>query len=81
MRKTLRGYRRLNKLTAEEERAWAARLTPKESRQIFIELQEVWEKTRAQSDEDWQVIDRMRIDELIQAQRPWVKLAKRMSKR
>ena len=80
MRRTLRGYKRTNQFTQAEERAWAAQLTPEEARQIFVELCQVWERGGAKAGGNWQAVDRLRIKELLKAQRPFAHLARRMRK-
>jgi len=71
----IRGYRRANKVTREEERAWAARLTQNRARQIFIELCQVWEHTRAPRKH---ALEQLEIARVRREQQPWVRLAQRM---
>ncbi|MBM3129042.1 MAG: hypothetical protein FJ009_10535 [Chloroflexi bacterium] len=81
LRQMLRGYRMMNKITATEERAWAARLTPKAARAVFEDLYRTWERMGARAGGDWEALERRRIAETIQAQRPFVRLARRMRRR
>ncbi|MBI4786450.1 MAG: hypothetical protein HY782_05320 [Chloroflexi bacterium] len=78
VRQMLRGYARVNEFTQAEEREWAARLTPEEARRIFVELCQVWERSGAKAGGNWQAVDRLRIKELVEAQRPFAHVARRV---
>jgi hypothetical protein len=81
LKQTLRGYAEMNKVTQAEEWAWAARLTSKESREIFEDLYLFWEKTGARAGGDWEALDRLKMAEMMQIQRRFVRLARRMRRR
>ena len=78
VRRMMRGYRWMNKFTAQEERAWAARMTPREARRLFLELDTLWEQSNARAGGNWQAVERLRIKEKIETQRRFVLLARRI---
>lgn len=76
MRQTLRGYRLMNQITTAEEYEWARRLTAQEAWRTFEKLYLTWKQTGARAGGDWEAVDRMKIAELIQTQKTFVRLAK-----
>ncbi len=80
MRRKMRGYRWMNKFTAQEERARASQLTPRQARQLFIELNTLWEKSNARAGGDWKAVERLRIKETLETQRRFSSLARRIKK-
>ncbi len=81
VRRMMRGYRWMNKFTAQEERAWAARMTPQEARAVFIELCQAGEHANARAHGNWEAVERFRIAETIRARKPFVQIARRMKRR
>lgn len=80
VRQMIRGYRRANQVTREEERAWATQLTSRQARQIFIELCRVWEHGKTSAPEK-HTLEQLEIARARREQQIWVRLARRMRQR
>jgi hypothetical protein len=78
VRQWLRGQKAMNKITQAEERVWAARLTPRQARQLFHELNSLWEKSGSRADGNWEAVERLRFKETLRTQRRFVLLARRI---
>ncbi|CAG0943774.1 hypothetical protein ANRL1_01468 [Anaerolineae bacterium] len=81
VRQMVRGFKTVNRFTDAEERATAARLTPKQARAMFIELCQAWERGGARAGGDMKAVERLRIAETVRAQRPFAEIARRMKRR
>ncbi len=65
----------MNEITAAEEREWAKRLTAQEAWRTFEKLYLTWKQTGSRAGGDWEALDRLRMAELIQTQKIFVRLA------
>ncbi len=73
----LRGYAEANEFIEAERMARLSRMTPAESRRIFEELYRLWECAGRQSGGDWEALERLEIERLIERSRAFVRLAER----
>ncbi len=75
--RALRGYAEANEFIEAERMARLARMTPAESRRIFEELYQLWEHAGRQSGGDWETLERLKIERLIEQSQAFVRLAER----
>jgi len=72
----LHGYAEANEFIEAERMARLSRMTPAESRRIFKELYQLWERAGRQSGGDWEALERLEIERLIEQSQAFVRLAK-----
>lgn len=73
----IRGYTEANEFIEAERMARLSRMTPAESRRIFEELYRLWERAGRQSGGDWEALERLKIERLIEQSQAFVRLAER----
>lgn len=71
------GYTEANEFIEAERMARLSRMTPAESRRIFEELYRLWERTGRQAGGDWEALERLKIERLIEQSQAFVRLAER----
>ena len=73
----LRGYAEANEFIEAERMARLSKMTSAESRHIFEELYRLWECVGRQSGGDWEALERLKIERLIEQSQAFVYLAER----
>lgn len=73
----IRGYTEANEFIEAERMARLSRMTPAESRRISEELYRLWECAGRQSGGDWEALERLKIERLIEQSQAFVRLAER----
>ncbi len=78
--RTLRGYARANEFIEAEKRAWLARLSFKESWELFAGLYRSWKQMSKNSSEGWENVGKRRLEEKVALRRILDRAAKKYNK-
>ncbi|MFQ5824956.1 MAG: hypothetical protein ACE5JB_12950 [bacterium] len=80
IRDQLAGYKVMNEFVQQEQRRNLPKMTPEESKEIYIELLKIWEHSQKQN-HDMGNLDRLRIQELVERRRLFDKIAEGLTKK
>lgn len=73
----VRAYAAASDFLDAERMARLARMPPQESREIFEALYALWSQTGREAGGDWEALERLKIDHLIEQRRAFEQLARR----
>lgn len=73
----IRAYAAASDFLEAERMAWLMRMTPEESREIFEALYALWSQTGREAGGNWEALERLKVDHLIEQRRAFERLARR----